>query len=266
VITEELSPEAAARVAAELGGGGGEDSPRAFVVAPALAHSMLKHQMGDIDEAIPEAQERLDRSLEALRAEGVKAEGEVGDSDPVQAISDELAKRGADRIVLVTHARDDESAYAEKELLERVSSSVDPPATELRVAAGGGGGGQRVEESRRAPAGADRGFEGERSSKLPGLRTRDGLGLLVGILGTVALIFLAGDCASDQGSQGLADDFDSCALRMLLAGGAFLVNLGHLGALLMMQSVDYHGPFERFFARVSLFGTPIAVLISLLLG
>jgi hypothetical protein len=31
---------------------------------------------------------------------------------------------------------------------------------------------------------------------------------------------------------------------------------------LLMESVGYRGPFERFFARLSLIGTPLAILVS----
>jgi hypothetical protein len=42
-----------------------------FVVAPALADSTLKHVMGDIDEAIGSARERLESALSALRDAGL---------------------------------------------------------------------------------------------------------------------------------------------------------------------------------------------------
>jgi hypothetical protein len=34
--------------------------------------------------------------------------------------------------------------------------------------------------------------------------------------------------------------------------------------LLLFESVGYRGMFERFFARLSLFGTPAAIVVSLL--
>jgi hypothetical protein len=80
-------------------------------------------------------------------------------------------------------------------------------------------------------------------------------GIAVAILGTIALILLAAACPDKQEEQG-GPSFSSpeaCAGQYLLAGGFFLINLGHLGALLLMESVGYRGPFERF-RRVSLIG------------
>jgi hypothetical protein len=218
--------------------------------------------MGDIDEAIGPARERLETSLRALRDAGVEADGEVGDSDPVQAISDELQKHeDVDRVLLISHASEEDAAYAEKELLDRVEANIEAPVTELRV--GEGSDGQRVEDKRRGEAAPERAREGRKvSGNLPPIRSRDALGLLVGILGTIILIVLAGSC--EDGAN--ADSFNACAVKMLIAGGAFLINLGHVGALLLMESVKYRGPFERFFSRLSLYGTPLAVVASLLVG
>jgi hypothetical protein len=256
VTAEEVTGAIAARVAEELRG------RRAFLVSPALAESGLKHQMGDIDEAIGPARERLETSLGALRDAGVEADGEVGDSDPVQAISDELNKRGnVDRVLLISHASEEDAAYAEKELLDRVEANIEAPVTELRV--GEGAGGQRVEDKRRGEAAPKRAQEGKRvSANLPPLRSRDALGLMIGIVGTIVLIVLAGGCEGGPSKEGL----DACAVKMLIAGGAFLINLGHVGALLLMESVKYRGPFERFFSRLSLYGTPLAIVASLLAG
>jgi hypothetical protein len=74
-----------------------------FVVAPALADSGLKHMMGDIDDAIEPARERLRGTLQELRDAGLNADGEVGDSDPVQAISDEIIKFDPEQILVVAH-------------------------------------------------------------------------------------------------------------------------------------------------------------------
>lgn len=73
-----------------------------LVVAPAL-NSPIRHWASDEDGARAEAQERLDASLELLRAGGVNARGEVGDAEPLQAIEDALRTFGADEIILSTH-------------------------------------------------------------------------------------------------------------------------------------------------------------------
>ena len=58
-----------------------------FVVSPAL-NSKLRHWVSDEDQARVAAQNRLDESLEAMRAAGIEARGQIGDSDPLQAIED----------------------------------------------------------------------------------------------------------------------------------------------------------------------------------
>jgi hypothetical protein len=255
VTNEVLSGDSLDEVLRHLREGDGDPPPPVHVVSPALAESGLKHQMGDVDEARAPAQERLDRILAAFGEAGIAASGEVGDSDPVQAISDELQKFDPDRIVLIDHAREGEAKYAEKDLLERVDREFDPPATELRVA----GGGSEVVERHSAPAGSHREDEGEVfSENLGPVRRQDGLGILVAILGTIVLFILAGACGAAEG-EGQGFDIDQCGIVYLIAGAFFLVNLAHVGALLLMEGVGYRGPFERLFARVSLIGTPLAV-------
>lgn len=75
---------------------------RVLVVAPAL-NSPLRHWASDDDAARAAAQRRVDETLHRLRQEGIEAAGEVGDSDPLQAIEDALRTFGADEIVLSTH-------------------------------------------------------------------------------------------------------------------------------------------------------------------
>jgi hypothetical protein len=119
-----------------------------------------------------------------------------------------------------------------------------------------------------APSGAER-REGHRfSANLPPLSARDGLGIAVAILGTLALIILAANCEdpSVSGEQGLAQFSGGCAIRYLIAGGAFLLNLAHVVGLFLFESVRYRGPFERFFARLSLYGTPLGIVASLLVA
>jgi hypothetical protein len=65
----------------------------------------------------------------------------------------------------------------------------------------------------------------------------------------------------DSGSYGAA----TIAL-ILIATGALLINMAHVVGILFFESVDYHGPFQRFFARLSMFGTAAAVTVSLAIG
>ena len=73
-----------------------------LVVTPAL-NSPVRHWTSDEDNARAAAQNRLDASLAKLEASGLQARGEVGDSDPLQAIEDALRTFGADEIIISTH-------------------------------------------------------------------------------------------------------------------------------------------------------------------
>src|SRR4051794_13156155 len=85
VVNEKVS---GAQLVDAVSGHLGQEVEEVFVVAPALAESALEHIMGDVDAAIPAARERLDETLREFQQAGVEARGEVGDSDPIQAISD----------------------------------------------------------------------------------------------------------------------------------------------------------------------------------
>jgi hypothetical protein len=75
---------------------------RLLVVCPAL-NSPGRTWASDEDGARAAAQSRLDASLAKLALDGIQAEGEVGDGDPLQAIEDALRTFGADEIVISTH-------------------------------------------------------------------------------------------------------------------------------------------------------------------
>jgi hypothetical protein len=242
----------------------GRDVSEVFVVAPALAGSALKHIMGDVDDAIEPAGERLRRTLEALRDAGFDVSGEVGDSDPMVAIGDEIQKFHPDRIVLVAHG-DSEGAFAERGLLAQVERDLDMPVTELVVDAAAN---PHVLDVKRTEPVAGRRKGWRPSNNLPPLSKRDIAGILVAILGTLLLGVLAADCVGG----GSAHDFEegrlgaACAARILIATGMALINLAHVVGLFLFQSVSYQGLWTRFFARLSLFGTLTAVAVSLLLG
>ena len=73
-----------------------------LVVCPAL-NSPVRHWASDEDPARAAAQDRLDASLGRLRDGGINARGEVGDSEPLQAIEDALRTFGPDEIIISTH-------------------------------------------------------------------------------------------------------------------------------------------------------------------
>ncbi|HEU4656946.1 MAG TPA: hypothetical protein VFR97_05455 [Capillimicrobium sp.] len=99
VLAEE--PVDAARVRAALPGEEGLGDAQVLVVAPALNRSRLAFWMSDSDEAIAEARQREERAVEELRSEGVRAAGEVGESEPLLALQDALATFDADVILLL---------------------------------------------------------------------------------------------------------------------------------------------------------------------
>lgn len=238
-----------------LGTGSGE----VFVVAPALVESGLKHTLGDVDDAIAPAEQRLQETLAELRKAGIEARGEVGDSDPMLAISDEMLKFHPDQVLVVAH-RDAEGAFAEQGLLEQIDRDLDLPVTELVVDHAAQPHVLDVQESEPI-AGRKKGWRP--SSNMPPLSRREFGGILVAVLGTLLLAGLAADCV---GSHNPSDLGAACIARVLLALGFALLNLAHVVGLFLFQSVGYQGIFSRGFARLSLIGTPIAVVISLLLG
>jgi len=100
------------------------------------------------------------------------------------------------------------------------------------------------------------------SENLMPLSRADIVAMTVGVLGTVALILIAAASAGgEHGSYGPVT-----IARVLIATGFLLVNMAHLVGILFFESVDYHGPFQRFMARLSVFGTSAAVIVSLALG
>jgi hypothetical protein len=100
VVANETVAGAALRTAVRSAAEGHRS--QVLVVSPAL-NSPLKHWVSDDDEARAGAQERLDRSLHELTKLGISARGEVGDSDPLQAVEDALRTFGADEIIISTH-------------------------------------------------------------------------------------------------------------------------------------------------------------------
>jgi hypothetical protein len=73
-----------------------------LVISPAL-NSPLRHWASDEDPAREAARQRLEASLQRLRENGIEADGEVGDADPLQAIEDAVRTFGPDEIIISTH-------------------------------------------------------------------------------------------------------------------------------------------------------------------
>jgi hypothetical protein len=100
------------------------------VVAPAITGSPLKHTLGDVDDAIVVAEDRLGKSLRNLEEAGVAASGAVGDADPMVAIEDALATFPADRIVVFSHPDPD---YREDAGLGDVEERFGLPVTRATI-------------------------------------------------------------------------------------------------------------------------------------
>jgi hypothetical protein len=100
------------------------------------------------------------------------------------------------------------------------------------------------------------------SENLPPLSREDIAGIAIAGIGTAALVLIAAITANgDSGS------YDAVTIaRVLIATGVALVNLAHVVGIVFFESVDYHGPFQHLFARLSMFGTVGALIVSLAIG
>ena len=96
----------------------GEDVSGAevLVISPATNRSKLAFWVSDPDEAIQEAETAQVDTVERLEEAGVDAAGQVGESEPAQAIEDALATFAADRIVIFSHPEGDRDVREAKGL------------------------------------------------------------------------------------------------------------------------------------------------------
>ena len=108
----------------------GRDS-EILVVTPAIT-SAVKHWLSDVDEAIEAAEARRADSVRAIRALGLRARGEVGDSDPNVAIEDALRTFPADEVIVSTHPPD-RSRWLERGVVQRARDDVELPVTHVVV-------------------------------------------------------------------------------------------------------------------------------------
>jgi hypothetical protein len=106
-------------------------STEVLVVVPAL-NSPLKHWVSDEDGARSAARERLETSLEAMRAAGISARGEIGDGDPLQAIDDALRTFAPDELVISTHP-EGRSHWLERGVVEAAEERYELPVTHVVV-------------------------------------------------------------------------------------------------------------------------------------
>jgi hypothetical protein len=104
---------------------------RILVVCPAL-NSPMRTWASDEDGARAAAQSRLDASIAQLARDGIHAEGEVGDGDPLQAIEDALRTFGADEIVISTHP-EGRSHWLERDVVGAARARFAVPITHVVV-------------------------------------------------------------------------------------------------------------------------------------
>ncbi len=107
-------------------------SSEILVVTPALTASRAAHWASDVDEAIELARQRMELSLIEIDRLGLKARGEIGDSDPNVAIEDALRVFPADEIVVSTHPAD-RSRWLEADVVARARKEVELPITHVIV-------------------------------------------------------------------------------------------------------------------------------------
>jgi hypothetical protein len=104
---------------------------KVHVVAPAL-NSPVRHWASDEDPARRAADSRLQESLAKLHAGGIDASGEVGDSEPLQAIEDGLRLFDADEIIISTHP-EGRSHWLEKGVVQEARARFAVPITHVVV-------------------------------------------------------------------------------------------------------------------------------------
>jgi hypothetical protein len=109
----------------------GDAAAEVLIVAPAL-NSRVRHWLSDDSDARRLAVERLRRSVERLRGNGIEARGAVGDADPLQAIADSLSVFDADRLVIATHP-EGRSNWLARGLVERARRRFALPVLHIVV-------------------------------------------------------------------------------------------------------------------------------------
>jgi nucleotide-binding universal stress UspA family protein len=128
VANETLHGEA---LRAEIGHRARGRESEVWVVCPAL-NTKIKYWVSDEDEARHQAQQRLDAVLAQLAREGVQAQGEIGDSDPVQAVEDALRVFPADEVIISTHPHG-RSNWLEQDVVGRARERFPLPITHVVV-------------------------------------------------------------------------------------------------------------------------------------
>ena len=102
------------------------------MIAPAIG-SRLSRWTGDESQFV-DARRHLDETVAALAAAGIKAIGETGADDPLQAADDGLREFGADEIVFVTKPGTD-TDWVEQGVVDAAKSRYSVPVTHIALPA-----------------------------------------------------------------------------------------------------------------------------------
>ncbi len=255
------SPESVAALKDEAanGNGGGFDEIR--LIAPAVELNPLHHTLGDVDEPRAEAKARLDQALVAIKASGIPiASAEVGDGDPVQAAADAILIKPADEVLFFAHA-DDAKEWYEGNLWKHAEDSLEPPL-KMVVLDGGPESKEHVVDTEFSSAGqSNTDADSEVSNAyIPDLTRGDTAVMVLGIIGTIVAIVLAAIAASN----GTATGWPAVAIGIAIA--IALVNMANVVGTLLMESVRYRGGFAWVLRTTALVGTPVAVIVNLIIA
>ena len=256
VVTDELhGPQPIEQLQANANGDGVE----VRLVIPAVEASAFRHTMGDIDEPKKQAEARLEKNLKLLREQGVEVSGEVGDPDPVQAAQDALLKGPADEVLIFEHS-DGQAHWYEEGLLERAQESIEPPLRVIVMETGDGSHDDQIVDVEKTGEGvinpiADQEVAG--GAYVPGMTRSDHAGMIAGVFGTIVVGILAAAVASGSGHESGWE-----AVAILIAIGVALANLAHVVGLTIMESIRYRGGFAKFFRRIALVITPLAIVVN----
>ncbi len=127
-------PVDAEAVRAALPGEDGLEGADVLVVSPALNESALAFWVSDSDEAIADAESVAQKTVAALADRSGSVRSEVGESEPLVALDDAMARFPADRILVFVRP-DDEQRYKEDEVCGQASERFGVPV-EQHVLAG----------------------------------------------------------------------------------------------------------------------------------
>jgi len=108
------------------------DRAEVLVVSPAVNESPVAFWMSDSDEAIANAESTAAQTAEALAQEGARTRATAGESEPLLALQDALARYPADR-VLVFARGDDGARYREDDVCGEAERRFGVPVTEVAL-------------------------------------------------------------------------------------------------------------------------------------